>query len=160
MDSKVIYSINQADWDSFSQSMSKIMGVPYHQTEAPTADNITHLGTKGGAIKGEKNPAYGSPGASNPMHGKVRPDLVEFNKSRKGKCLHTKQSKEKLRNAFLGDKNPMYGKTHSPDARIKISEAAKKRKFSKVQCPHCLKVIGTNNRHWHFEKCKFKPLAS
>lgn len=60
--------------------------------------------------------------------------------------------------------NPMYGKTHSDDAKKKISQAHKgKEPWNKglkqpqhtIICPHCGKEGGKGNmKRYHFENCK------
>ena len=76
-----------------------------------------------------------------------------------------------------GDKNPMYGKTHSEESKRKMSEARRgkpkseehKRNISKSHigkvpikkaCPYCgIELdIGNFNR-WHGENCKEKPTS-
>lgn len=52
-----------------------------------------------------------------------------------------------------GSGNGMYGKTHTEEARLKISEANKKQ----VICPHCGKQGAVSiMKRWHFDKCKHK----
>jgi hypothetical protein len=64
------------------------------------------------------------------------------------------EHKRKLSIAFSSEKNPMYGKTHSEEARKIISEANKK----KVVCPHCNKEGGIAiMKRWHYDNCKHKP---
>ena len=57
-----------------------------------------------------------------------------------------------------GEKHPLYGKTHTEDARKKISEASKKMHQNKpiVECPHCGKQgkQGMAMTRWHFNNCR------
>ena len=51
-------------------------------------------------------------------------------KGKAGKYKRTKETLEKFRLAKLGDKNPMFGKRLSPEARQRQIEAMKKKVFS------------------------------
>lgn len=63
----------------------------------------------------------------------------------------TEEQNQKLSVSISGHKNPMYGKTHSAEARKIISEANKQ----KVVCPHCGKIGGISiMKRWHFANCK------
>jgi hypothetical protein len=54
-----------------------------------------------------------------------------------------------------GEKNHMFGKTHSQEAREKIRQA--RLNAPKITCPHCDKVGDScNMARWHFDRCKFK----
>jgi len=68
-----------------------------------------------------------------------------------------------------GENNPMYGKTHSPESRQKMSEKLTGRKCSPKDlekrkqirlanskiCEHCNKLVdATNFKRWHGPKCK------
>ncbi len=73
-----------------------------------------------------------------------------------------------------GSNNHMFGKTHSAETKIKISntkrgrvqpieekvkqrEAQLGKKQKIVECPHCGKTGGNATMpRWHFDKCKFK----
>ena len=75
---------------------------------------------------GENNYFYGKKfcGPLNAMYGKKRPDLAERGKARKG----TKNPRQaELMRAKIGELNNMWGKTHSNEARNKISEAQSKK---------------------------------
>ena len=52
-----------------------------------------------------------------------------------------------------GEKNPMFGRVHSPETLLKMSEKAKQRRT--IVCPKCQKQgsVGNMNR-WHFDNCK------
>jgi hypothetical protein len=57
--------------------------------------------------------------------------------------------------ARIGDKNHMFGKTHSQEAREKIRSS--RLNAPKLTCPFCDKVgDSANMSRWHFNKCKFK----
>lgn len=52
-----------------------------------------------------------------------------------------------------GERNPMFGKSHSQDTLIKLSERAKNRKI--IACPKCQKQGDASNmKRWHFDNCK------
>jgi hypothetical protein len=65
---------------------------------------------------------------------------------------------EHIKNLSLarqGEKNYMFGKTHSQEAREKIRQA--RLNAPKITCPHCDKVGDPcNMARWHFDRCKFK----
>ena len=52
-----------------------------------------------------------------------RPDLAAHNTARIGKEFHTEESKQKIRDAMTGENNPMYGGTHTEEAKRKIAES-------------------------------------
>ena len=59
------------------------------------------------------------------------------------------------RPSIVGDKNPFYGKKHTPETVAKLSNIHKNRK--KVQCPHCQKIGDISNMtRWHLDNCKHK----
>lgn len=59
--------------------------------------------------------------------------------------------KEQQRTTMKGSGNPMWGKTHNEEAKLKIIEANKQ----KVVCPHCSKTGGIAiMKRWHFGNCK------
>lgn len=57
-----------------------------------------------------------------------------------------------------GDKHPLFGMTHSPEAKQAIGEASRERMLNKpiVTCPHCNKQgkEGMAMRRWHFDNCR------
>ena len=64
-------------------------------------------------------------------------------------------TKDKISKTLSGSGNHMYGKTHSDEARKKISNNP----AYKIErtCPHCDKtIIGTNYFRHHGDKCKLK----
>lgn len=63
-------------------------------------------------FQGENNPNYGKRGELNPIYGKPG-HLIS----------HTEETKLKMSKSHLGEKNYMYGKTHSPASKKKISES-------------------------------------
>ena len=63
-------------------------------------------------------------GSANPMYGQKRPDLIEFNKTRKGSKL-SEEHKKKISNSVSGESNPMYGKKHTDEVKKAISELNK-----------------------------------
>lgn len=59
--------------------------------------------------------------------------------------------RETQREHMAGEGNPMWGKTHTEDAKQKIRAA----NAQKVTCPHCGKVGGIAIMpRWHFDNCK------
>jgi hypothetical protein len=75
---------------------------------------------------------------------------------------HTEETKEKMRNSKLGERNPIFGKDSpnkgkiqpcSEKQKIKLSIAAKK--IPKIECKYCHKLTSPGNySKWHGEKCK------
>jgi hypothetical protein len=66
----------------------------------------------------------------------------------------TDEHKEKISKSLSGDGNPMFGKTHTDEARRLISEANERI----VVCPHCGKQGGVAIMpRWHFDRCKENP---
>jgi hypothetical protein len=63
-------------------------------------------------FQGENNPNYGNRGELNPLYGKVGHTFS-----------HTEDAKIKISESHKGEKNHMYGKTHSPEVKKKISES-------------------------------------
>ena len=54
---------------------------------------------------------------------------------------------------IVGEKNPMYGKSHNENTKKLIGEKSKRT----MKCPHCFKVSNIGNAHrWHFDNCKNK----
>lgn len=77
------------------------------------------------------------------------------------------EQKKKLSESTSGDKHHFFGKTCTEERRAAIKAATtgvKKsttinmcKPRSKVECPHCGKVGGSNTMHrWHFDNCKEK----
>ena len=69
---------------------------------------------------------------------------------------------EHIKNMSLshsGEKNYMFGKTHSQEAREKIRQS----RFNapRLTCPFCDKVGDSSNMtRWHFDRCKFKGIEN
>jgi hypothetical protein len=70
---------------------------------------------------------------------------------------------------FSGENHPLFGKPCSDERKAAISAATtgvKKsttinmcKTRSRIECPHCGKVGGSNTMHrWHFDNCKEKPI--
>jgi hypothetical protein len=96
---------------------------------------------------------------------------IKLSKSHSGKNSYTygkplpKETRDKIRQSKLGDKNPMFGKfgelNHnferplSIEHRLKISELSKRLET----CPHCGIVMNIAAAHrYHFNNCKLSPL--
>ena len=69
-----------------------------------------------------------------------------------------------------GEKHPLFGKPCSDERRAAIKAATTgvkksttinmRKPRSKVECPHCGKVGGSNTMHrWHFDNCKEKAIC-
>jgi hypothetical protein len=74
---------------------------------------------------------------------------------RKTKYPFTVEHKTNLSLARIGEKNYMFGKTHSLEAREKIRQS----RFNapRLTCTFCDKVgDSANMTRWHFDRCKFK----
>ena len=80
-----------------------------------------------------------------------------YNGAAKRKLLYpfTEEHIKNMSESHKGDKNYMFGKTHSQEARDKIREA--RLNSPKITCPFCDKVgDSANMSRWHFNNCKFK----
>lgn len=116
------------------------------------------------------------------LYDEVKKKIIKSNTGKK----RTDEFKQKQREKFLGEKNPMYGRKHSKEfveERRKhwtennpnkngLSEEHKKKVSEskmgtpspfkgvprkKVKCPYCDKVGGEGLMHrWHFDNCKKK----
>jgi len=100
---------------------------------------------------------------------KKRKDLYgELNPSKREEV---KQKISESIKKYYGEKHFMFGKKHTEQTKMKISQSIKihkktdehcknislglKNKFKNLQCPHCNKIgSGTNMRRYHFDKCK------
>jgi hypothetical protein len=75
---------------------------------------------------------------------------------------HSDESKNKIRESKLGNKNPIYGRSSPNRGRLqpckeetknKLSDVAKK--IAKIKCEYCYKLSSPGNyAKWHGEKCK------
>jgi hypothetical protein len=69
----------------------------------------------------------------------------------------TDEHKRKTSEALKGRPSPMTGRTHTDDARAKMSAIGTGRPKPKVECPHCQKAVAVNTaKRWHFDNCKDK----
>ena len=74
---------------------------------------------------------------------------------RKAQYPFTPEHIKNLSLARQGDKNYMFGKTHSQEAREKIRQS--RVNAPRITCPYCDKVGDSSNmKRWHFDRCKFK----
>lgn len=74
---------------------------------------------------------------------------------RKAKYPFTAEHIKNMSLARQGEKNFMFGKTHSQEARDKIRQA--RLSAPKLTCPFCDKVGDPSNMaRWHFDNCKHK----
>ena len=82
-------------------------------------------------------------------------------KNRKGKIPpnkgipHSEETKKKISQAMLGEKNSFFGKTHSPEQREKKRQ--EKLAAPKKICYYCSKEVDPMNySRWHGDNCKSK----
>lgn len=69
----------------------------------------------------------------------------------------TEETKRKTSQSLIGRPSPMKGKTHTDEARAKMSAVGKGKSKPKVECPHCHKLVAVNTaKRWHFDNCKNK----
>ena len=73
-------------------------------------------------------------------------------KRRLGKLGHSGETKRRISAAKLGGKYPPMTAEH----KRKIQTALKGKLRSKSICPHCTRLVSTNNQY-HFDRCKRKP---
>lgn len=75
----------------------------------------------------EINAKKGRKGQNHPMYGQHFSDEIRNRMSelRKGKPVHTEESKRKISEAMKGENNPFYGKHHSEESKKKMSESRK-----------------------------------
>jgi FAD synthase len=69
----------------------------------------------------------------------------------------SEESRQKRREANLGEKNPAFGKSGSMKGKHHKEESIQKLRFpkSKLTCPHCGLTGGSNIMgRWHFDNCK------
>jgi len=89
----------------------------------------------------------------------LRKRLSEIKKGKvpwnKGKTMSYKKNRKWDRQ---GEKHPLYGKSHTEEARRKISEGIKEGWDRPTQiCPHCGKEgRGGTMTRWHFDNCKHR----
>jgi hypothetical protein len=141
-------------------------------------------------VSGENNPMYGDKfyrseegkiSQSNAVLGEkngakstgVRKKISDSKKGKKREAF-SEEWRENLSKAHSGKNNPMHGKIHSEETRLKMSEKAKGRKQDpevvkkkadairglkreKKVCPHCQQSVAVNGyARWHGENCKMK----
>jgi hypothetical protein len=108
-----------------------------------------------------------------PLSEKRKKALINLHQSLRGKKQTTAHIEKRK---TIGEKNGMFGKTHSDEVKQllsslskgkpkssehnqKNSEANKGKTKPKIECPHCLKIVGgeSNAKRWHFDNCKLRP---
>lgn len=90
-----------------------------------TDEHRKHLSeSKKGKLTGSDNPFYGKHHSIETIEKwkKIRKGRPSPSKGKKGITNHTKEWKEQHSKAMKGKSNPMYGKTHSEEAKRKIRE--------------------------------------
>ena len=88
------------------------------------------------------------------LTGRIRSaqECAAMSKGKKG-LKSSDETKRKQSLCRIGNKNFMYGKTHSESAREKISVA--RITSPRLTCPYCAKVgDSANMTRWHFNNCK------
>ena len=93
---------------------------------------------------GEKNPMFGVKRKKHHNYGKTGPLFGKFGSEHPMFGFKmSESSKEKIKKANLGEKNPMFGKKHPI-----------------VKCPHCNKSGSQNGmKRWHFNNCRLNILT-
>jgi hypothetical protein len=94
-------------------------------------------------------------GIPHPLEGikRTKETCEKLSKIHKGKVISEEQ-KKKISDKISGELNGMFGKTHTEEARKKISEGNKQQ----VECPFCGKIGGIAiMQRWHFDNCKLSP---
>jgi len=87
---------------------------------------------------------------TNPMQGKKRPDLSSYNtKTKKGKKLSI-ETRAKMSNAMMGEKNPFYGLKHSKITKTEISQ--NNREYYKTHHPPNWEGGHSKNRKYSLGK--------
>lgn len=155
--------------DEVKQLLSKLNKGENNNQFGMTGEKSTWWGRKhteeekkkiGDAQRGELNHMYGKNGELNPMWGKVHTEETreKISQALKGVGLGRKLSEEtkiKMSEARLGEKNCNYGKKLSDETKLKMSIARKGKKHTIVTCPYCNRSGGKNTfTRWHFENCK------
>ena len=139
-------------------------------------------------MRGENNPMYQRPVSEEVRKGRSLRARGDNNPAKKPgvgeKIRQSKLGKKRpkfdeewlanIKAARQGEKNGMYGKKHSEETRLKISQRAKLRKNSvesnlkraeanrgskreKIQCPHCRQMIAVNvYPRWHGDRCRIR----
>lgn len=119
-------------------------------------------------VTGEKNPRYGKPGTfTGKTHAKETLEKRRKSYEEQYGEERAAELKKKCSENNAGANNPMYGKvgamkgkTHSVEARAKMSAARKGKKHTPRKiliCPHCEKASDSSNaKRWHFDNCKLK----
>ena len=103
-------------------------------------------------LKGNKN-GVGNKSNKNKKFSKQHKEKIS--KSHIGK-KHSNIVRQKMKDNHYdcsGENNPMFGKTHNDNTKLKIS--TKKKRESKIKCEHCQKLSNKGNYiRWHGKNCK------
>lgn len=109
-----------------------------------------------------------------PLSDRRKKALVDLHQKMRGR----KQTLEHIeKRKVVGERNGMYGKTHTDEVKAYLSKISKGKPKSAEHnlknslahkgkpkeiytCPHCFKQIGgaSNAQRWHFDNCKLAPL--
>lgn len=85
---------------------------------------------------------------------RTKEECENISKGKKGSFV-SEDHREKIRNSMIGEKNFMWGKTHSDSAREKIRQSRLNARI--LTCPYCGKSgDSANMTRWHFDNCKLK----
>jgi len=89
---------------------------------------------------------------------KMRKPKSELHKKNMKGRLWTTESKEKLSNSLSGRISSLKGIQKSDSTKQKMSDSHKGVIKSKLECPHCRKIVGGHSNYirWHNDNCKFK----
>jgi hypothetical protein len=107
---------------------------------------------------GKDNPNFGKGlfGEDNGMHGKTHtPEAkLKIAEAEIG-FKHSEESKRKMSESVLGEKNHFYGKHHTEETKKKHKEFMLNQ--TKIKCPWCAKLYSPPMaKRWHFDNCKLK----
>lgn len=126
LDDREIYWI--AEYDSYHNGYNQTLGGGgargYKHSEETKKK-------KSEASSGEKAYWYGKCGEQHPAFGRKHTDeeKMRISESHKG-MTHTEETKEKLKQLFIGENNPRYGTKHIEETKKKISKSHMEKKHS------------------------------
>ena len=111
--------------EEHKKKMRKLkLGIPrLEETKQKIRDKLK------GRFTGDKNPFFGKHHTKESIEkaNKKKRGLIPYNKGKTGLMKHTEEWKIKHSKDMMGLKNPMFGKTHSLEARDKIRKARLRR---------------------------------
>jgi hypothetical protein len=154
----IIYQ-TQEQWDNFGQKLCQIFDTEFKSSPAPEPiyidkviqsafNGLNHTEESKELIRqaniGEKNPLFGIKGKNHHLYGSKGPMLGMFGENHPMYGFKmSEHSKELIKQANIGEKNPMFGKKHPT-----------------IVCPHCNKSGAQNGmKRWHFNNCRLNKLT-